>query len=323
MQYLRKNYKKRIYILIIAVVISIIYFSFRQGLFKFHSISKGIAEKQLVTSKSKISEEEPTVFRERLNENDIRTFVINLKRSPQRWERISRQLQANGFVYERLDAVDGYLLEIVNEKGVKFSGLDIKNNPEILLPNSHYTIRCPSEDVHYYSDFSVLPRTLTVGEFGVYCSHREIWLKMVKDDIPYALILEDDVQLKPNFRKRFLSNINQLPADWNIVYLSMIYYAEKKFFRKGGFASIDDNIFLKKIVTNIRFTGAASYMINLPTAKLLINGSKNFTWPIDHIMEHIIRAKKLGTYVMVPFPVDSHGGDSVIAEMFPARIDPK
>nr|WP_261763585.1 glycosyltransferase family 25 protein [Rickettsia parkeri] len=38
----------------------------------------------------------------------------------------------------------------------------------------------------------MLNHTLTAGELGCYCNHREIWLKMVKDNIPYALIIKDD-----------------------------------------------------------------------------------------------------------------------------------
>ncbi|MFV9835404.1 MAG: glycosyltransferase family 25 protein [Rickettsia aeschlimannii] len=50
-----------------------------------------------------------------------------------------------------------------------------------------YTVLCPSENINYYSDSKILNHTLIAGELGCYCSHREIRLKMVKDNIPYAL----------------------------------------------------------------------------------------------------------------------------------------
>lgn len=162
-------------------------------------------------------------------ENDIKVFVMNLDRSPERYKKISQQLQENGLTYERFNAIDGYLLEIVDDKGLKFSGRDIKSNPRLLLPNSYYTIRCPSEHVEYYSDFSILPRTLTAGEFGVYCSHREIWYKMVQENIPYALILEDDSVFSANFREQFLNTISTLPSYWDFVYLYMIYLKKRYF----------------------------------------------------------------------------------------------
>lgn len=251
-----------------------------------------------------------------LLENDIKVFVINLDRTPQRYQKITQQLQKNGLNYERFNAIDGYLLEIVDDKGLKFSGQDIKSNPKLLLPNSYYTIRCPSEDVEYYSDFSMLARTLTAGEFGVYCSHREIWYKMVQENIPYALILEDDSVFSTNFREEFLKAISTLPSYWDFVYLHMILHAKTK-----ALQNVYNNPLLKKIRTNnIGFTSTAAYMISLPAAKALLGYSKKFTWPIDHVLERSIVSKKMEAYAIWPFPINPEG-DSIIGEMFPKKND--
>ncbi len=249
-----------------------------------------------------------------LLENDIKVFVINLDRTPQRYQKITQQLQKNGLNYERFNAIDGYLLEIVDDKGLKFSGQDIKSNPGLLLPNSYYTIRCPSEYIEYYSDFSILARTLTAGEFGVYCSHREIWYKMVQENIPYALILEDDSVFSTNFREQFLKTISTLPSYWDFVYLYMILYTKKSVLH-----SVYNNPLLKKIGTK-GFTAATAYMISLPAAKVLLDSSKKFTWPIDHVMERSIVSKEMKAYAIWPFPI-SPEGDSIIGEMFPQKDD--
>ncbi|MFV9957086.1 MAG: glycosyltransferase family 25 protein [Rickettsia conorii subsp. raoultii] len=124
-----------------------------------------------------------------LEEKDIKIFIVNLDRSTDRYNNISKQFDNNNLFYERFSAVDGYNLSITDAGGKRFTGLDVKNNPALLSLDNGYTVLCPSENINYYSDSKILNHTLTAGELGGYCSHREIWFKMVKDNIPYALII--------------------------------------------------------------------------------------------------------------------------------------
>lgn len=61
-------------------------------------------------------------------------------------------------------------------------------------------------------------------------------------------------------------------------------------------------------------------MISLPAAKVLLDFSKKFTWPIDHVIERSIVSKKMEAYVMWPFPINPEG-ESIIGEMFPQNDD--
>ncbi|WP_017442537.1 glycosyltransferase family 25 protein [Rickettsia gravesii] len=46
---------------------------------------------------------------------------------------------------------------------------------------------------------------------------------MVKDNIPYALIIEDDAILNDDFRNKFLIMLKHLPTDWDLIYLSLLF----------------------------------------------------------------------------------------------------
>ena len=48
------------------------------------------------------------------------------------------------------------------------------------------------------------PFALSPGEIGCFFSHREIWRSMVEQSLPQVLILEDDVQLMPDFADTLL-----------------------------------------------------------------------------------------------------------------------
>ena len=65
---------------------------------------------------------------------------------------------------------------------------------------------------------------LTPGEKGCLLSHRLIWEKVVKENIAYALILEDDIELTPDFKNildREIKNRQENKTIWE--YLSFNY----------------------------------------------------------------------------------------------------
>lgn len=56
---------------------------------------------------------------------------------------------------------------------------------------------------------------LTFGEKGCAFSHRLIYEKMLKECIPYAVILEDDVVLPKNFKEIVIKSINHNNICWD------------------------------------------------------------------------------------------------------------
>lgn len=104
----------------------------------------------------------------------MKIFVINLASSPDRLSFVDNQLKGIGLDYERIDAVDGRLL---NRK-------EMRSN-----------VAC----VHCYC---ASKRNLTPGEIGCSLSHIKACREIIKDNLLYACVLEDDVVIDgPKFRK--------------------------------------------------------------------------------------------------------------------------
>ncbi|KAG7242503.1 hypothetical protein INR49_020547, partial [Caranx melampygus] len=106
-------------------------------------------------------------------------YLINLRRRPDRRDRMLFSLNELEIDVKVVDAVDGNAL---NSSDIKILGVD-------LLPG-------------YYDPFS--GRTLTKGEVGCFLSHFYIWKEMVDEQMDKALVFEDDVRFQSNFKRRVL-----------------------------------------------------------------------------------------------------------------------
>jgi glycosyl transferase family 25 len=110
------------------------------------------------------------------------------------------------------------------------------------------------------------------GELGCYMSHMVILKDMINNNYSKILVFEDDVVFNDDFNAKFDYYYNQLPNDWDIVYMS------------GNHTTS-----LEKITDNIYKTNGTlamhSYFISLEGAKKLYNllVAKNMTDPIDVI----------------------------------------
>lgn len=160
-------------------------------------------------------------------------FVINMAESRKRWLNISSQLDALNVSYERIDGVDASKL-----------------SPEEL--SKYYS---------YKENKNLFPRPLMVGEIGCHISHIKCWLEIVRQDLDFGVVLEDDAILS----EKFLSAIRFLqehPFEWDFIRLqpetkNRILYFQKKF---SEFA------FDEYIRTS---GGAYGYAINISTARKL------------------------------------------------------
>ena len=58
------------------------------------------------------------------------------------------------------------------------------------------------------------------AEVGCFLSHYAVWHRMVEQNIPAALILEDDFDLQANFKHRLGEYLSEAEGlDWNLMYL--------------------------------------------------------------------------------------------------------
>ncbi|MCB4435514.1 glycosyltransferase family 25 protein [Alteromonas sp. McT4-15] len=114
-------------------------------------------------------------------------FVINLATSPERWESASSRLKALNLKAERFDAVLGKAL----------------TSEEV---ESFYDAEANRKYHH---------RNLTAGEIGCYISHRNVWQKMIDENIARCLILEDDLTIDDKLIE-VLSHIEGL-SKWDMI----------------------------------------------------------------------------------------------------------
>jgi len=99
----------------------------------------------------------------------LRAFVINLDKDKERMKFMHNQLLRLGIAYERFPAINGR--DYIASSAEYQEEIAIQKTGHALLP----------------------------GELGCALSHKKIYELIVAQKIPYALILEDDVQLPNNF----------------------------------------------------------------------------------------------------------------------------
>lgn len=114
-------------------------------------------------------------------------FIISLPEATDRRTRIRNIFQDKGLDFEFIDAVDG-------------RQFDILSHP---LYNATKRLKC-------------FGKHLTGGDLGCILSHKKIYLRMVKDNIPSALIFEDDVLLRKDFFS-VLEKIHKMPIPFDMI----------------------------------------------------------------------------------------------------------
>jgi glycosyl transferase, family 25 len=113
----------------------------------------------------------------------MKVFVINLDRSPDRLARMEEQARNIGFSFERVPAIDGRTMT-QPFLGNTFDGL------------------------------------LTPGEVGCYASHLLCCQKIGEQNLPYAMVLEDDATLAPKAITIASYAAQIAPRGWDYIHLS-------------------------------------------------------------------------------------------------------
>jgi GR25 family glycosyltransferase involved in LPS biosynthesis len=221
-------------------------------------------------------------------------YVINLDRTPERFQKTNEQLHKNGMTCRRFGAVDGYNVKLSD----KSSG-EIICGKEFLKNVANYTWK--KRPALYHVDYNnkykdaefdlfVKYRKFSAGEIGVIFSHRAIWTDIVKNNYQNVIIFEDDVILLENFKKDLEELIKNIPEDTDVTFIGVGRRTEKKIdypdinniFR--DFDHIPENNTVAKIQpTNLVF-GMHAYIIGAEGAKKLLKLTNGCTYPLDDIV---------------------------------------
>jgi glycosyl transferase family 25 len=113
-----------------------------------------------------------------------KVFLINLDRSVDRRAHMQQQFDRLGMIVERLPAAEG--LNIPAWMQAEFKG----------------------------------PHQLSPGEVGCYASHLMAAHKIVAEQLPFAVVLEDDAVLDDDFPATCADAIRNAPEDWDLIHLS-------------------------------------------------------------------------------------------------------
>lgn len=132
---------------------------------------------------------------------DVRCYVVNLRRRPDRRAEIAMQLPTNLAVRYTSDwpvEIDGHVLD---HESVAASGYEL------------FPWRIESDNPWW-------SRPLKWGEVGCTIAHLACWRAAIADDVDYALVLEDDAVLMPDFLDRIDDVLRRLdPEPFDLMYL--------------------------------------------------------------------------------------------------------
>jgi glycosyl transferase family 25 len=146
---------------------------------------------------------------------NIKMYVINLKR---RFDRLQKFYESVPFSKEKIDVIYG------------FDGKNYENESE-------------EEKII----FNKLSKRLNPGEKGCIISHIRIFKDIIKNNVPYAIIMEDDCIFCDDFNNKFEILINEMPLDTKILYFGGRFKPYFKM-RENTCSKITENIVAHKCV---------------------------------------------------------------------------
>lgn len=193
-------------------------------------------------------------------------FVINLDRSPQRYERITSQLENQKIEFTRLSAVDGSELS--------------NRNVDSLYQYAH-------ADAYY--------KQLNKGEIGCYLSHINAWQRIVDNALDFAIVLEDDVNLMGDL-SRIITLVKKLPDDWDYIKLAE-HSRTRQVLHRQQFDSF------QRVTYNKIPARACAQIISLSGAKKLLSQPEKILRPVDIDLQYWWE-KDLRVFGLMPYPVE-------------------
>ena len=168
-------------------------------------------------------------------------YVISLKRTENRKNQTINSLEQQHIQFTIFEAVDG-LADLDDGLVKKYAG---KKKTRRLFATAHMSRHELLELYNKYEMHSLRRESLRALlherlRFGVYLSHVRLWEAMLEFGLPFIVVLEDDVDLRHDFRESFTSLLKQLPKTWDLLYLNGSYkkyglkYSEDLVQSRGG-----------------------------------------------------------------------------------------
>lgn len=144
-------------------------------------------------------------------------------------------------------------------------------------------------------------------EIGCYLSHYRLYQRMVREDIPVALILEDDVELSPAFPRIVQDLLADPQPEWQVVRLESLRRRVRepknaKFLGRPVKALRDGELY--RLGTHV--LGFGAYLIRQDAARRMLDYGRHIFMPVDQTMDRYWENDIL-PYLVRPIPVHQRG----------------
>lgn len=193
----------------------------------------------------------------------MNAYIINLDAAEERWAFVQKSFAGTQIGIRRVPAIDGYALQ-----------LPIPEYAEATYRRLHGRPTAP-------------------GHVGCYLSHVKAMEAFLATDEPHAIIAEDDLTLRDDF-KRVVDSAMKHAAHWNVLRLSGLGSG-----RPAAVAELGGGYEL--CVNFARMKGTGAYVIDRQAARALAEGLLPMCLPIDHAMDREWRFG-LRAACVLPFP---------------------
>ena len=176
----------------------------------------------------------------------------------------------------------------------------MRNIPEIeIIP----AIEGQTNELEFYlEDREIHPKYLKIcrrGELACLLSHIRVWKKMISEDIPEAVILEDDASISFDFLEKFNITYDELPKDYNFLYL---------FVHPESQQLISSTIISDHLTLGYPTYGTVGYLITKKLAQELIElFSININLPIDETISWYLKENKKNYFATLNDLVSTSG----------------
>jgi glycosyl transferase, family 25 len=225
-----------------------------------------------------------------LNSYFDKIYVITLKRATDRHKMIEEGLA--GLNYEFFFGVDKDDLNIAAlDDGERY------DSKKAIL-NSRYS------------------KPMTPGQIGCAYSHVNVYKDIINNNFGKTLILEDDVIVDLEKTGSFSSIVQELPVNWDLLYLGYSSKNMLPFMRKlkqftyhiqhaVGLLAWDHkqikNLFPRKYSTHLQTAGyhdcTHAYCLTQQGAKILLNEQTPICFVADNLLGHCISKKMLNAFI--------------------------
>jgi len=196
----------------------------------------------------------------------LKTFVINLAGSDERWETTSSRLKELNVSFERFEAVDGR-----KNQHPLFARYDDKRRQR------------------YRS------RALSGGELGCFTSHFLLWQKCVELDQP-IIIMEDDLIISDRFCEAIAIAEEQID-NLQLLRLYGLFFKRRPYKKIDRFGSFD-------LIEHIKGpSGGQCYVLTPLAAKAFIQHAEVWYMAVDDYMDRYW-SHCINCYSLMPFPID-------------------